>query len=185
MADFYLVRHAHADWAPDEQRPLSSRGQEDALRVAELLCGLPITRIYSSPYRRALQTVTLLASRVGLPVQVEPDLRERELGNAPGEYDFLAAVKQTWQNPAFSFAGGEPNFAAQRRGIALVQRLQVQFPVESLVLSTHGNLLALVLQHYDPRMDYAFWKALTMPDVYLLSLSQAGEWVISRLWAER
>lgn len=52
-----LVRHAHADWQPDETRPLSEVGRRDAARVAGVLSPLAPTSIYSSPYRRARQTV--------------------------------------------------------------------------------------------------------------------------------
>jgi 2,3-bisphosphoglycerate-dependent phosphoglycerate mutase len=96
MTHFYLLRHAHADWAPDEQRPLSAEGQKDALRVAELLGKSPITRIYSSPYLRARQTVSPLAERLSLPMHIEPGLRERELGDAPDITGFYAAMEQVW-----------------------------------------------------------------------------------------
>ena len=181
MTVFYLIRHAHADWMPDEQRPLSSKGQEDAERVADLLCSSPITRIYSSPFQRARQTVSPLADRLGLPIHIEPELRERKLSDSPTVNDFFAAVKQTWRDPSCAHPGGETNAAAQRRGVAVVQRLLGQHPGEHLVLSMHGNLLALVLQYFDMRIDYAFWKALTMPDVYELRM-ESGEASINRLW---
>ncbi len=181
MTVFYLIRHAHADWTPDEQRPLSSRGQEDARRVAALLGDSPITQIYSSPFQRARQTVEPLATRLALPIHVEPDLRERNLGEGPAVNDFFAAVKQAWQEPSYAHPGGESNAAAQSRGVAVVRRLLGRHSGEHVVLSTHGNLLALVLQHSDPRIDYAFWKALTMPDVYELQLER-GEDSITRLW---
>ena len=181
MTVFYLIRHAHADWTPDEQRPLSSRGQEDARRVADALCDLPIVRIHSSPFQRARQTVSPLAAGLGLPIHDEPDLRERKLGDGLGVDDFFAAVERTWRDPFYAHPGGEANAVAQRRGVAVVRRLWEQYPEEHLVLSTHGNLMALVLQHYDPCIDYAFWKALTMPDVYQLRLGE-GEASIARLW---
>jgi 2,3-bisphosphoglycerate-dependent phosphoglycerate mutase len=148
--------------------------------VADLLCGLPITRIYASPYRRARQTVGPLADRLGLPVHIELDLRERKL-SGQSVSDFFAAVEQTWRDPTYAHPGGESNAAAQRRGVAVVERLRRQIPGEHLVLSTHGNLMALVLQHYDPRVDYDFWRALTMPDVYKLELRRT-EARIARLW---
>ena len=55
---------------------------------------------------------------------------------------------------------------------------------EHIVLSTHGNLMALILQVFDPSLDFAFWKSLTMPDLYTLNFSQAGEAAIDRLWQE-
>ena len=45
----YLVRHAHAHWTPDEDRPLSARGRRDAERVAGVLCAYPIIALYASP----------------------------------------------------------------------------------------------------------------------------------------
>ncbi len=182
MTIFYLIRHAHAVWTPDEQRPLSPQGRADARRVAELLRRTPITQVYASPFRRAWETVAPLAEALDLPVHEAPDLRERKLSGAPVD-DFFAAGRRTWDNPTTAHPGGETNAAAQRRGVAVVQRLRAQHPTAHIALTTHGNLLALVLQHYDPSVDYAFWRALTMPDIYTLELS-GGEAAITRLCEE-
>ena len=37
---FLLVRHAHAEWVPNEMRPLSVKGSRDAERVARILAPL-------------------------------------------------------------------------------------------------------------------------------------------------
>jgi 2,3-bisphosphoglycerate-dependent phosphoglycerate mutase len=185
MTVFYLIRHAYAVWAPDEQRPLSSKRHEDARRVVELLYDLPITRIFSSPYQRARQTVAPLAIRLGLPVLIEPDLRERKLGDETIVGDFFIAMKRTWQDPSFAYPGGETNAVAQLRGVVVLLRFLERYPGGHLVLSTHGNLMALVLKHFDPGIDYIFWKAMTMPDIYVLDLSQSDKPAISRLWKER
>jgi 2,3-bisphosphoglycerate-dependent phosphoglycerate mutase len=177
----YLVRHAHADYVPDEQRPLSARGVADAGRVARLLGQFPIRAIYASPYRRSWQTVQSLAGRLGLPLHFEPDLRERTLGRFPAELEFLDAVRRTWEDPAFAHPGGEPNAAAQRRGVAVVQRLLARHGGQEIVVASHGNLLALVLQHFDPGVGYGFWEALTLPDVYELRV-EGDAATFSRLW---
>ncbi|CAG0946977.1 2,3-bisphosphoglycerate-dependent phosphoglycerate mutase [Anaerolineae bacterium] len=183
MSPLYLVRHAHADWSPDENRSLSAQGLEASNRVAEILRSYPIRAIYSSPAQRARQTVASLATRLGLAVRIEPDLQERELGKGPFE-DFFKAVKVTWQDPQFAHPGGESNVAAQHRGLAVVRRLLGQHPTEQIVFSTHGNLLALILQAFDPAVDFAFWKSLTMPDIFSLTWNQSGNVAIRRLWQE-
>ena len=183
MTVLYLVRHAHAGFVPDEQRPLSARGVADAGRVARLLGQAPVRAIYASPYRRSWQTVESLAGRLGMPLRFEPDLRERTLGRFPADLDFLGAVRQTWADPDFTHPGGEPNAAAQRRGVAVVQRLLARHPGQQIVVATHGNLLALILQHFDPGVDYAFWQALTMPDVYELQV-EGDATSYTRLWPE-
>jgi 2,3-bisphosphoglycerate-dependent phosphoglycerate mutase len=182
MSVFYLIRHAHADWTPDENRQLSAKGRADAERVADVLQRHPIGVICSSPSYRARQTVTPLAARLALPIHIVPDLRERQLGDAPVE-DFVKAVEATWDDPTFAYPGGESNCAAQRRGIAVVHKLREQYPAAHIVLSTHGNLLALLLQHFDPSIGFPFWKSLSMPDVYRLDLSVEGESAIRRLWS--
>jgi 2,3-bisphosphoglycerate-dependent phosphoglycerate mutase len=183
MSTCYLVRHAHADWIPDENRPLSARGYKDADRVADILQKYPISAIYSSPFQRACQTVAPLVARLNLPVCIEPELRERRLGNSVTG-DWFKAVEEAWQTPSSAHPGGESNGAAQERGMAIVRRLQKQHIGEHIVLSTHGNLMALILQYYDASADLAFWKSLTMPDIYALSLGLAGKVSKSRLWQE-
>jgi len=183
MSALYLVRHAHAEWTPDENRPLSVQGSEAAARVANILCEYPIHAIYSSPSRRACQTISPLAEMLGLTIHVEPDLQERKLGDGVFE-DFFKAVEVTWLDPSFVHPGGESNITAQKRGITVMQRLLEQHPAEHIVFSTHGNLMALILQTFDPSVDFMFWKSLTMPDVYKLNISRTGRGVMQRLWQE-
>jgi len=57
---------------------LTPLGNAQAERAAEELPALsPIRRIVASPYTRALQTAAPIAKRLGLPVHVQPLVRER------------------------------------------------------------------------------------------------------------
>lgn len=181
MNTFYLIRHAHADWAPDEDRPLSNKGVKDSFRVAEILSSYPIEGIFSGPYQRAVQTIEPLAKSLDLKVEIISELRERELGNYEGD-DFFAAVEATWHDPSFSHPGGESNAAAQQRGVSVVLRLKDQFPGTQLVLSTHGNLMALIIQYFNTAVGYTFWKGLSMPDIYKIEFGAKGKPGIHRLW---
>jgi 8-oxo-dGTP diphosphatase len=72
-----LLRHASAGGrleSPhlDRVRSLDERGRADARRLSEALATLGVERIATSPYARCVETVTPLASRLGLrPLQVE------------------------------------------------------------------------------------------------------------------
>ena len=181
MATFYLVRHAHAVWTPDENRPLSAQGSRDAIRVADTLSEYPVDTIYSSPATRARQTIAPFAEQLELQIYIELELRERKLGEGKFE-DFFRAVEATWLDPSFAHPGGETSIEAQKRGLAVMKQLQAKSPNEAVVLSTHGNLMALILQGFIPSVGFAFWKSLTMPDVYKLNINPSGEVEIQRLW---
>jgi len=90
-------------------------------------------------------------------------------------------VEVTWRDPLFSHPGGETSAEAQKRGLAVIKRLLAKGLDEAIVLSTHGNLMALVLQDFDPSIDFYFWKSLTMPDIYLLKISSRKP-TIQRIW---
>ena len=165
-----LVRHAHAGWSPDENRPLSAAGLQEAQKLADTLSLHAIGAVYSSPLRRALQTVQPVAQRLGLDVVIEPDFRERVLGDFSG-LSFEEAVRRTWSDFHFAFPGGESNAAAQDRAVRAVQSLAVRAPAAQVVVGTHGNLLALILNHYDSAIGYDFWRQLKMPDVVELDVS--------------
>src|SRR5687767_4306918 len=77
----YLVRHAHAGrrrgWdGPDDQRPLSSKGEKEALGLADRLESKGITHLVSSPAVRCVQSLEPLAERLGLPIAVDHRIAE-------------------------------------------------------------------------------------------------------------
>ena len=116
----YLIRHAHAEWRADDDRPLSSDGITAAHVVAERLSGRPIAAVYTSPSRRSVETVEPLARCLGLRTEGVPDLRERELpAEAPEELEAL--VREAWSTPDQAPRGGEANVRAHFRGLDVVR----------------------------------------------------------------
>jgi phosphohistidine phosphatase SixA len=76
-----LVRHGHAgsrkDFDGDDQeRPLTSKGRQQARYLASRLESFAPGRILSSPYTRCVQTAEPLAARLGLKVEKEDALAE-------------------------------------------------------------------------------------------------------------
>jgi len=162
-------------------RPLSARGRTSAQVLAGQFSRLPIAAIYSSPSRRALETVEPLARRLEIQPTILPDLREREL-TAPTAAEFEAAIAATWREPEQPYAGGESNVAAQRRGVAVVRQVVERHRDRHVMLATHGSLLALVLNGFDPTFGYDFWRTLTFPDVYELAFRDNAMPRIRRVW---
>jgi len=172
--DVILVRHAEpvAVSTPsvlDDERPLSEAGRAAAEELATELEGYRVTAVYSSPYARALETVTILARRRGLEVHVLTDLRERRLSLEPLDA-WRETLEQAWTDADFALPGAESGREAQRRAVAILDLLRSRHPDGGrLVLGSHGNLISLMLQALEPGVDYAFHMAMPMPAIYRLT----------------
>lgn len=172
--DVILVRHAgsapvETPGATDDERPLTEEGAVAAEELAIELDGYEVTAIYCSPYTRALETVTPLARRRNLRVQVLDDLRERRLSPEPLE-DWRATLEQAWTDADFSVPGGETGRDAQRRAVATLDLLRSRHPDGGrLVLGSHGNLISLILQALEPGVSFDFHMAMPTPAIYRLT----------------
>jgi len=76
-----LVRHAKAgrksEWpGPDDERPLSPAGREQAAALRALLPLFAPARVHAADRTRCVETVAGLASDLGVPVVIEPLLTE-------------------------------------------------------------------------------------------------------------
>lgn len=77
----FVVRHAHAGsrsaWTGDDRlRPLSERGQRQALAIAATLAPSIPRRLLSSPAQRCLQTLEPVAGELGLDIELDDRLFE-------------------------------------------------------------------------------------------------------------
>ena len=116
-----------------------------------------------------------------MPIQEVADLRERTLSSGEVE-DFEAAVRDTWDDFAFTHPGGESSAAAQRRVVDIHLELACRHPVRPIVVATHGNLLALLMNHYDRSVGFDSWKALSLPDIYRIDLATTADVKFERVW---
>jgi phosphohistidine phosphatase len=89
MKTLVLCRHAKSDWplhVDDLDRPLKKRGENDALRLGELLASHSFSPdlILSSPANRALSTATLIAEALAYETEdilTDPSIYYEGVGN--------------------------------------------------------------------------------------------------------
>jgi broad specificity phosphatase PhoE len=179
----FLVRHAHSDYSPDDTRGLSESGRMAAVRIADLLEDRGIAAIVSSPYTRAIQTVQPLADRIGIAIQVDPDLRERHLSAGPLD-DFQRCLEATWRDFDLAYPGGESSAAAQARVSRAIGRVLAFGSDRNVVVASHGNALALFLRTIDSKVDFGFWAKMSTPDVYAVAPRNETAWSYRRVWTD-
>jgi phosphohistidine phosphatase len=101
----FLVRHAHAaSGEPDELRPLSERGREEARGVAQRLAGhvSPPAIVLTSPLLRARQTAEEISRAAGAPLEVDERL-------APGATAVLLREAVAARDGVVAVVGHQPD----------------------------------------------------------------------------
>ena len=86
----YLIRHGQTDWNVAgkiqgcHDIPLNETGKMQAACLAKGMERRPVTRVYSSPQLRALETARAIAASQKVEVEILPGLREVEFGEWEG-----------------------------------------------------------------------------------------------------
>ncbi len=180
MKKIYIVRHCSASGQPQES-PLTPNGFKQAEELAEFFHDRKVDRIISSPFKRARQSIAPLAELLGLPIEEDARLSERILSPEP-LVDWLDILQESFVNPDMKVAGGESSREAAERGTGVVEDI-LKSDAEHAIVVTHGNLMALLLQHVDPSVGFKEWSLLTNPDVFLLTVND-NEKALERIWTE-
>jgi len=90
-------------------------------------------------------------------------------------------LRNTFNDLELRYEGGESSKAAMHRVLSVVQDVK-NSGFNNVVLVTHGNLMSLLLKHYDNEFGYGEWEALSNPDVYILSFEGASP-TVRRIWS--
>jgi probable phosphoglycerate mutase len=131
---------------------LSVRGLEQAQQLAENLRGARLTRAFSSPLKRAVQTAEIVVQALALPLEITDTLREYDCGVLEGRSDAASwaiyeRVSQQWERGDWAAAipGGESLLDMRARFLPFIAGLPEQYPGENILLVGHGGLFRMVL----------------------------------------
>ncbi|MBI3465829.1 MAG: histidine phosphatase family protein [Planctomycetes bacterium] len=152
-AYLYLVRHgateANLHQPPWLQGcridlPLCEVGRQQAEAVARLLAGAGVSRVVSSPLRRATQTAEMIAASHGLAIETVPALAECDVGRWEGlDWETIArqepeAYRQFHADPAeYDYGGGENLADVHRRAAPALDALLAQSAGQVVMAVSH------------------------------------------------
>jgi 2,3-bisphosphoglycerate-dependent phosphoglycerate mutase len=176
MKQVYLVRHAQTRYDPavaDEERPLTPTGHEQAAALRGVLVGLGIEEIHSSPFRRCVDTITPFAQSAGLTVNHVHGLRERCFTRDRVD-DWSTLWKRVWTDFDFAFPDGESSRQAQLRMYEATLEVLTASRARTLAISSHGNVIGLLLQHVDTRFAFEHACSIRNPDVLRMTFDGAA-----------
>lgn len=160
MTMILLVRHGENDWVKKHRLAgwipgvhLNENGRNQAQAAADRLAHLPIKAVYSSPVTRCMETADYLAKPHQLQIVPLPDVGEVRYGDWEGKKIKKLAKNPLWHIVQFfpsrlRFPEGEALREVQFRAIQALEKLSVQHQKDMIIVSSHADLIKLVLAHY-------------------------------------
>lgn len=179
MTKVYFVRHAKPDFLikDDLIRPLTEEGKNDCRQVTEFLLNRNITKVFSSPYKRAIDTIKDFADILGLKINIIEDFRERKVDSIWIE-DFDKFAKEQWNNFDYKLSDGESLNEVQKRNIIALQHILKQNINENIVIGTHGTSLSTIISYFDKNFNYNEFERIKNFMPFVVCISFDGEDVI-------
>lgn len=193
----WLVRHGETSWNAEGRVqgqadvPLSAVGRAQARSIAALISGRQFDVLYSSDLQRAVQTAQPAARMLGLPVRLDPRLRERHYGmfetltyadaklRYPEEYARFKA-----HDPEFDFRSGESLRAFYERSVGCLASIARRDDGKEVLVFTHGGVLDMAYRHAKG-LGLAAKRDFEIPNAALNQIEVAGDKFVVLAWAER
>jgi broad specificity phosphatase PhoE len=160
---FFFVRHGESEanaagiFSGRRDSPLTERGRRQSDVVAEALRDIAFDRIVATPLARSLDTALVVARTRGMPVYVERDLVEIDVGEKTGaKYDEVRGLP-AWKDDGFvAWPGGETLEQVLDRALAVIRRVAREVPGGTVLVIGHGGVTRILVSHFLgilPRLD--------------------------------
>jgi len=151
MTGFYLIRHGEKADNITNNQGVSPLGSRQAQATAACLQARPITRVYTSPLRRASETADIIASVLAVPLIEDARLRERmNWGDIAGQSfeEFVALWRRCDADRDFAPPNGLSARQTGERVADFMRETQRQHPHDEVAVVTHGGAIADFLRNH-------------------------------------
>jgi len=141
MKNIYLVRHAESDFSDknDFTRPLTEKGLIDSKKITFFLENRNIDKIYSSPFRRTMDTIRDFSKKTNIEIFPVDNFKERKIGAWLENFNNFAY--RQWNDFNYKLANGESLNEVQKRNLETFFNV-LKSPESNIVISTHGTALS-------------------------------------------
>ena len=150
LTTVYFIRHAQADSDVCDQktRPLTEKGKKDSVLLTNFLSNIPIIAVFSSPYRRTIDTVADFAKKVDIVIQTVEDFRGIKIESV-WINDYKEFFEKYWLDFTYKYSYGESFAELAERNIPALNKVINRYKNENIVISTHSVSLAVIINYYD------------------------------------
>jgi len=150
--NYFVLRHGEATYnvrrvvtskiseASDEPSILTDIGKKQARDAAEKLAKESIDYIYSSPYKRAMHTASIVAEKLGLSVIRDDRLREVDVGALDGiTYGEYQEHFRGIDRLTHAVEGGESLIDLRNRMKEFIDDMEEKYSHKNILVVSHGD----------------------------------------------
>lgn len=174
MTVIYFVRHGQTDWNKlglyrgRADRPLDEIGARQAQLVRDALANKEINKLYASPTRRTIETLSPLSAKLRhKPIMMSNGLIDIDYGEWQGMKKEEVPEKwpeldKQWRQDPFgvTFPNGESLLEVQKRALAAVDEIRKDAQGKAVAVCSHRVLLKAIfcgfVKSTTPRAFYSF-----------------------------
>lgn len=156
-----VSRHGETDWNNEGilqgwiDVPINDNGRRQARELADMLAGERLTRVYTSPLRRAAETAEIISGLWNMaPPAIHEGLKERNFGTVQGvpkrelsETNPHLLHEIVRRNPAAHFDQGETMIHFARRVLGAIRDIGRDNPGARVLVITHGWVMDVITRH--------------------------------------
>jgi probable phosphoglycerate mutase len=157
---FILTRHGETQWNLEQRMQghqdsqLTGLGRQQAEALARRLEHEAFDHLYSSDLGRCQKTAQTIAAVTGHAINLDPRLRERNLGIVQGlsfsmvsdRYPDVSRAMQSY-DPDYVVPEGESYRMVLQRALASLDDLARKHPGEQILIVSHGGVLNILFKH--------------------------------------
>lgn len=157
----YLIRHGQTDWniqgkiQGSHDIPLNETGRKQARMLAEGMDSRPVTKIFSSTLKRAVETAKMIGDRQKVDIYLVPGLIEVEFGQWEGmtwqeiQAQYPAEYERWSINPVdVAPPGGETQMEVMTRVAGAVETVMgMTDKREDIAVVSHGATMAYIVAY--------------------------------------
>ncbi|MCL2077546.1 MAG: histidine phosphatase family protein [Oscillospiraceae bacterium] len=178
LTTVYFIRHAESDYSVRDEvaRPLTQKGLADCRFVTEFLSDKSINAVLSSPFRRAVDTVSDFAQRNKLKTEIIENFKEHKWGDEwLSQPDFFTLIERQWADFDYKLYGGESLSEVQIRNIAALRQALAKYNGKNIAIGTHATALSTIINYYDNTYGYKDFMAIVDLMPWAVKMSFDGE----------
>lgn len=160
----YVTRHGETQYNIEvricgrSNVELTEKGVSQAHELAESLKGEPIDTIIASPLIRAKQTAMIVSDTLGIPVNFDQRLAERNYGLIEGTYEGTPGFMEQWVQFGYVYPEGESLLKVVQRVYNFLDEIKETHQDKNVLVIAHGGVCRVINSYFESLNNEDFFQ---------------------------